>query len=69
MLNNKPLSLSTGGLNVCKAENLSECPTDSTEGVGTPACATIVPRAIQRSTPQTFVLQPESIFRATKRIK
>jgi uncharacterized protein (DUF2235 family) len=38
MLNNKPLSLSNGSLNVCKAENLSECPTDSTEGVGTPAC-------------------------------
>jgi len=38
MVNKKPLTLSTGGLTVCKSEDLNQCPSDLTEGVGTPAC-------------------------------
>jgi hypothetical protein len=38
IVNGKPLNLNTGGLKVCKSEDLSQCPSDSTGGVGMPAC-------------------------------
>lgn len=38
IVNGRPLNLNTGGLKVCKPGDHSQCASDATEGVGTPAC-------------------------------